>query len=133
MTGKDPEPHTIESLVILIVDDEVSIAETLAEFVQELGYTPFVAYNGQEALDLARKSWPALVITDLMMPILNGVGLIKALHAEAAAHSKRVPPIVMLSAVNTTAAMREVKVDMMLPKPFDLDRLEQAIQYLLNK
>src|SRR5438105_1220595 len=68
-------PRTTESLLILIVDDDIPIGEMLAEVVRELGYTPLVAYNGQQALTLAREHWPALVITDQMMPFLSGTDL----------------------------------------------------------
>ncbi len=85
--------------MILIVDDEISIAETLAEFVMELGYTPLVAYNGQQALALAREHWPILVMTDMMMPLLNGAGLIQGLRVEAKNRKKVLPPIILLSAV----------------------------------
>ncbi|GHO46251.1 response regulator [Ktedonospora formicarum] len=133
MTERNTSLRTTESLSVLIVDDEVGIAETLADFIQELGYTPLVAYNGLEALALARKRWPALVITDFMMPILNGLGLLKALRAEAAEQRKTMPPVIMLSAVNTIAAMRDEKADAMLAKPFDLDELERIIERFLSQ
>jgi DNA-binding response OmpR family regulator len=120
-----------EPPLILIVDDEISIAETLAEFVLELGYTPLVASNGQQALALAREHWPALVMTDLMMPLLNGEGLIRALRAEAATNKNAFPPIVLLSAVRGPM-LAKIDADVIVPKPFDLEYLEQVIHKLLN-
>lgn len=117
---------------ILIVDDEVAIAETLAEFVTELGYTPVLAYNGQEALALAIERWPILVITDYMMPVLNGVDFVKALQEEAADRRQALPPIIMLSAVSTARAIKGIHVEAILAKPFDLDELEDLIQRLLK-
>ena len=70
-----------EPILILIVDDEEPIIDMLATFVADLGYTPLVAQNGQQALDLARDCGPALIITDLMMPVMNGADLIVALRA----------------------------------------------------
>ncbi|GHO81434.1 hypothetical protein KSD_92050 [Ktedonobacter sp. SOSP1-85] len=117
---------------ILIVDDEVAIAETLAEFVTELGYTPVLAYNGQEALSLAIERWPLLIITDYMMPVLNGVDFVKALQEEASDRRQALPPIIMLSAVSTARAIKGIHVEAILAKPFDLDELEDLIQRLLK-
>ena len=117
---------------ILIVDDDVAIAETLAEFVTELGYTPVLAYNGQEALALAIERWPLLIITDYMMPVLNGVDFVKALQEEAADRGQALPPIIMLSAVSAARAIKGIHVEAILAKPFDLDELEDLIQRLLK-
>lgn len=117
---RKPARDTKGPPLILIVDDEISIAETLAEFVMELGYTPLIAYNGQQALALAREHWPALVLTDLMMPLLNGAGLIRALRAEAEAGKRAFPSIVLLSAVARVSTLADLDVDAIVPKPFDL-------------
>ncbi len=58
----------------LVVEDEPPLAELLARLVEELGYTPVVASHGRQALELARERLPALVLTDLMMPYLDGQG-----------------------------------------------------------
>jgi DNA-binding response OmpR family regulator len=129
---KEPARGTKEAHTILIVDDEISIAETLAEFVMELGYTPLVAYNGQQALTQALEHWPILVMTDLMMPLLNGAGLIEALHIEAKKRKKALPPIILLSAVRNQS-LPELHVDAIVPKPFDLDHLEQVVYRLLGE
>ncbi len=134
MTSKDPTPSSAEteSVFILIADDELPIVEMLAAFVTDLGYTPLVAQNGQQALERARERWPALIITDLMMPRLSGAELILSLRAEAAALGRTSPPFVMLTAGNAQFA-RQVHVEALLPKPFDLDQLEQVIRRLLEQ
>ena len=119
-----------EPILILIVDDEEPIIEMLATFVADLGYTPLVAQNGQQALDLARECGPALIITDLMMPIMNGADLILTLRAEAAAQGQVSPPIVLLTAGSRRAAS-QLSVEAVLLKPFDLTQLEQVIHRLL--
>jgi two-component system, chemotaxis family, chemotaxis protein CheY len=133
MTSKEPVTLSAETepVLILIADDEESIVEMLAAFVTDLGYTPLVAQNGQQALKLAREHRPALVITDLMMPMLSGADLILALRAEAADQGRESPPIVLLTAGSTRAAS-QLQVDMLLLKPVDLDQLEQAIRSLLG-
>jgi DNA-binding response OmpR family regulator len=97
----------------------------------ELGYTPLVAYNGQQALTLAREHWPTLVMTDLMMPLLNGSGLIRALRAEAEAHKRVFPSIVLLSAVRGSM-LADIDADVIVSKPFDLEHLEQVLHRLLG-
>jgi len=133
MTSKGSVLHTAETepLLILIVDDEEPIVDLLAAFVTDLGLTPLVAQNGQQALWLARERWPALIITDLMMPILSGADLIMALREEAAAHGRASPPIVLLTA-GSTRAISHLHVDVILFKPFDLGKLEQVLHQLLG-
>jgi two-component system, chemotaxis family, chemotaxis protein CheY len=133
MTGRDPilSPAETEPVLILIADDEEPIVEMLAAFVEDLGHTPLVAQNGQQALSLAREHWPALIITDLMMPMLSGAELILSLRAEAA-HGRAAPPIVLLTAGSARAA-NQLQVDALLLKPFDLDQLEQVIRRLLGR
>jgi two-component system chemotaxis response regulator CheY len=125
-------PRTTESLLILIVDDDIPIGEMLAEVVRELGYTPLVAYNGQQALTLAREHWPALVITDQMMPFLSGTDLIRALHVEATVHNAVPPSIVLMSGVEVLVAT-DVHVDARLSKPFNLSELERVLHLLCGR
>jgi two-component system chemotaxis response regulator CheY len=121
---------TAEPILILIADDEESIVELLATFVADLGYIALLAQNGQQALDLARERGPALIITDLMMPVMNGADLILALRAEAAAQGRASPPIVLLTAGSRRAAS-QLPVEALLLKPLDLAQLEQVIRRLL--
>jgi DNA-binding response OmpR family regulator len=121
-----------EQILILIADDEEPIVEMLATFVSDLGYMPLVAQNGQQALDLARQREPTLIITDLMMPIMNGADLILALRTEAAAQGRASPPIVLLTAGSRRAAS-ELPVEAVLLKPFDLSQLELMIRRLLEQ
>jgi two-component system sensor histidine kinase/response regulator len=133
MTSKELAPPSAETepLLILIADDEEPIVEMLAAFVMDLGYTPLVAQNGQQALKLARERRPALIITDLMMPMLSGADLILALHAEATDQGRASPPIVLLTAGSAQAA-NQLQVDVLLLKPVELDQLEQVIRSLLG-
>jgi two-component system, chemotaxis family, chemotaxis protein CheY len=133
MTSNDSvTPREAEQILILIVDDEEPIVELLATFVADLGYTPLVAQNGQQALDLAHEQWPALIITDLMMPVLNGADLIQALRAEASAQGRISPPIILLTAGSRRAA-DHLTVEAVLLKPFDLLQLERAMRRLLEQ
>ncbi len=60
---------------ILIVDDERTIADTLAMIFRSVGYDAFTAYNGLLGLDAARELQPNLVLSDVAMPVLDGVSM----------------------------------------------------------
>ena len=65
---------------ILIVDDERTIADTLSVIFRRVGYETFTAYNGQLGLDAARKLPPNLVLSDVVMPELDGVSMAMEIH-----------------------------------------------------
>lgn len=118
--------------LVLIVEDEAPIAEALSLIVADAGYSPIVARHGMEALELARARKPALVITDLMMPRLDGAGLIAALHADASTNgADPAPPIVLMTAANLRLA-REAGADAVLRKPFDISDVEKLLQRFLD-
>ena len=119
-------------IVVLIAEDERSIAALVAEIVAEAGYLPLVATHGRQALDLAREQWPALVITDLMMPHLDGAGLIAALRTEAAARGSAAPPIVLMTAASLRFA-RAAEADVILRKPFNIVELEALLHRFLER
>lgn len=120
-----------EPFLVLIAEDEEPIAEAIAMLVEDCGYTPITASNGRQALELARRRKPALIITDLMMPYLDGDELIAALKSDAARDGYIPPPTILLSA----AGLRRMKVsgaDVLLPKPFELDELEKLLRRFLG-
>jgi CheY-like chemotaxis protein len=121
-----------EPFLVLIAEDEEPIAEAIAFLVQDNGYTPLIASNGRQALALARERHPALVITDLMMPYLDGDELIKALHADAAADQHAPPRTILLSAAGLRR-MQNAGADAILPKPFELDELERLLRRFLGQ
>ena len=65
----------MRSKLILVVDDEHRIADTLALILQSNGYQTAVAYEGDSALTQAYKTRPDLLLTDVMMPGMNGIEL----------------------------------------------------------
>ena len=78
MTDEKPK------LRVLVVDDEKVIADTLAIILNKAGYNASAAYTGNQAVDLARSERPDLVITDVIMPDMNGI--------EAAIHIREFLP-----------------------------------------
>jgi CheY-like chemotaxis protein len=67
MTGKDARPR------VLVVDDERVIADTLAIILSQAGFDAHAVYTGPDAVQLARDLIPDLIISDVVMPIMNGI------------------------------------------------------------
>src|SRR5690242_15147638 len=65
---------------ILVVDDHQASAEALAELLADEGYAVRVAFSGEVALSLLREKAPSVVVTDLRMDGLDGLGLLKEVH-----------------------------------------------------
>jgi two-component system response regulator VicR len=68
---------TRKSPVILIVEDERSLSEAYQIILRKSGYTVHVAYDGQEALDVAKETEPALILLDLRMPRMDGLEFLR--------------------------------------------------------
>ena len=66
---------------ILVVDDEPIIADTLVAIFQRAGYVASAVYNGEEALACIANFQPSLVITDVVMPGLNGIQLARLIRS----------------------------------------------------
>jgi two-component system OmpR family response regulator len=110
---------------ILVVDDERPICDLLADLLDEEGYAVRRAYDGLTALEFADRYRPDLVLTDVMMPGLDGVGLIHRLR-ERGVRS----PVLLMSAVYADVDLPHVRF---VPKPFDVDDILTVIQRTLRK
>ena len=64
---------------VLVVDDSPAMRETLADLLRIENYCPILASNGKEALDKLQQVLPNLIVTDLMMPVLDGISFMEAL------------------------------------------------------
>ena len=105
---------------ILVVDDDPDILQTLGLCLTSEGYEVLMATNGQEALELLRKEAPAIILLDLMMPVMDGWQFV----SEMDQRGWRKAPLLILSAdrgVQGHAA--KLRADAFLAKPFDLDEL----------
>ncbi len=69
----------MNKISILMIEDEIDLRCTVAAFFEDLGYQIFAAGNGSEGLELFRKLHPAIIFTDLRIPILDGFGVIEAI------------------------------------------------------
>jgi two-component system chemotaxis response regulator CheY len=117
--------------LVLIVEDEEPLAETISYVVRAAGYTPLVAVHGRHALELARTQRPAVLITDLMLPYLDGAGLIAALRADALATGEAPPAIILITAASRIEALA-AGAEVVLRKPFHLADLEALLRRFLE-
>jgi two-component system, chemotaxis family, chemotaxis protein CheY len=101
---------------ILVVDDEVAVAEVLASLLSDAGYHVIPASNGKHALARLDEATPQLILTDFMMPLLVGKGLIAALKADP--RRRDIPVVVMTSIPERTVAEQSDGYAGFLRKPF---------------
>ena len=117
---------------IMTVDDSASIRQMVTFTLKQAGYGVVEAVDGQDALDKLQTATVQMIITDLNMPNLNGIELIRAVRANP---SHRFVPIVML----TTESQAEIKQEGKeagatgwIVKPFKPDQLLAVIRKVLG-
>lgn len=112
---------------LLVVEDEPCISELVALTLEEAGYAVATAPDGQAALgELAAADYD-LVLSDVMLPRLDGLGLIEAMRRDVAL---RAIPVVLMSAA-PPRRLREVPHAAFVQKPFDLDRMVATVDRVL--
>ncbi len=67
---------------ILVVDDEEDIRDVLEIALKDIGYTVFLAENGEKAFEIFKSERPDIVITDIKMPVMDGIELLKRIKQE---------------------------------------------------
>lgn len=110
---------------VLIVDDDIYIVELLTDVVVDAGHTPIAATNGYDALVLARSHLPRLIISDIMMPIMDGYELLMAVRSD--------PLLADTTFVFISAGFGAAPLGMetaFVPKPLDLGVIESFLQEL---
>ena len=118
---------------ILIVDDIEANRLVLHELCLSLGHRPVVAENGRIGLDLIRAEDPDLVLLDIMMPELDGFGVLEQMKEDAAL---RHLPVIMITAVDeldSVVRCIEAGADDYLVKPFDPTLLKARMNSCLEK
>jgi len=113
---------------VLVVEDEADIRDAVVAFLEYQGFAVYEADNGQVALDaLKRIPQPALVLADLMMPVMDGPSLIAALREDDRFATL---PVVIVSAASHVTEMEGYR---RLKKPIDLDDLAHIVGELCSK
>ncbi|HEX6818312.1 MAG TPA: response regulator transcription factor [Ktedonobacterales bacterium] len=115
---------------VLVVDDELSVREVLAQYLQLEGYQALTAANGAEALRLAEAQPPDLVVLDLMLPGVDGLEVCRRLRAGSAV------PILMLTARSDELdklAGFAIGADDYVTKPFSPREVVMRVQAIMRR
>jgi DNA-binding response OmpR family regulator len=118
---------------LLVIDDHDDIRENIAEILTLAGYEVFTAPNGKRGVEIALKEKPELIICDIMMPELDGFGVLHLLRKNEATLET---PFIFLTAKTERADFRkgmEMGADDYITKPFDDIELLNAIEIRLKK
>lgn len=116
---------------VLIVDDEVLVREILARKLSNLGYACETCANGQKAVDLLAKGSFDLVVADILMPEIGGIGLLK----EAMKVSPGIAVILVTSVIDIEVAVDALKEGAYdyITKPFSLEQVSISVSRALEK
>lgn len=115
---------------VLVVDDDVKTADLVKLYLNRDGYQVFTAYDGIEALRLARESHPDLIVLDLMLPGISGLEICRTLRAESDV------PIIMLTAKTTDEDKLSglgLGADDYMTKPFSPKELAARVRAVLRR
>jgi DNA-binding response OmpR family regulator len=113
---------------ILIVDDEPDLLTILAMLYEMQGFTVYSAKDGEHALEVIRQNPVEIVVTDLMMPRLDGLRLSRRLREFA---EYKDVPIILHTAAGAEAPGLGTCYDLLLPKPCSFEEQLAAVQALL--
>ena len=118
--------------VIVLAEDELHIAQVVSLWLAKNQHVVHKAYNGRDALELVRQHRPDLLITDVNMPVMDGIDLITACGAEGL---PRVGTIMLTSRCDQTEIQEALKgLDVVLhPKPFSPSKLTNEVRQLLAR
>jgi CheY-like chemotaxis protein len=118
--------------LILIADDSADSVVMLSLFLQQQGYRVVTASNGEDAVKVATQTVPSLILMDISMPTLDGLGATRRIRDD---ERLRHIPVVAVTALGTEGFQRaayDVGVSGYLTKPIDLDRMLLLIGRLLS-
>jgi two-component system, OmpR family, response regulator MprA len=123
---RNPDETTMSR--ILVVEDDREIAETIAEGLREDGFTVDIANDGAQALKCLEGPLPAVIVLDLMMPVLNGPEFVRRYRGVTGGPA--IPIIAISAGRSVRQPVAELGVQLFIPKPFDLPHLLQAVAEL---
>jgi CRP/FNR family cyclic AMP-dependent transcriptional regulator len=118
---------------ILLIEDNDDVRENTAEILELSNYTVIKASNGKEGVELALKNIPDLIVCDIMMPVLDGYGVLHSLHRHTETASI---PFIFLTAKSEKTDFRKgmgMGADDYITKPFEGIELLNAVEARLKK
>jgi CheY-like chemotaxis protein len=126
--GQASEPK----ILILVVDDSADNVAVISLDLQQQGYRVVTASNGEDAVAVATQTMPSLILMDINLPTLDGLGATRRIRES---DGLRDVPIIAITAFGTEGFQRaayDAGVSGYLTKPIDFDRMHQLIARLLS-
>jgi DNA-binding NarL/FixJ family response regulator len=121
------------SLLILVADDDLGTRLSVSDYLEMSGYTVIAAENGLQALELLEIYRPHLMVTDIMMPQMDGYEVVKQMRQRP--EFRLLPVIFLTERASTEERIRgyQLGCDFYLPKPFDIQELGAMIRNLFER
>ena len=116
-------------ILILVVDRDPHIRELEAHFLKQAGFAVDFAVDGPAALECARAQLPAIVITEILVPKLDGLALCKKLKSDP---TTKGIAVLIFSILAATQRAKEAGADAFLPKPLAEHRMLETVHQLLK-
>jgi two-component system chemotaxis response regulator CheY len=117
----------MNSPLVLVVDDDPDILDAICDILEGEGYRVARARHGVEALQRVEQETPAIILLDLMMPVMDGLAFAQALRQrQVSPHI----PIVVISADGNPQKAAAVGAQGYLAKPFDIDALLSQVSHM---
>lgn len=115
---------------ILVADDDYGLRESLQALFELAGYDVRLARDGVEALRALEEREPSLLVLDLMMPRMNGQGVVDEMERR---HLRpRIPVLVLSAASDATQRAEQLRADGLVRKPFDIDVVLDEVRRLVG-
>ncbi len=112
---------------VLVVEDQSDAREMLSHYLELCGYSVQRACDGMEAIDVARRDHPNVILMDLMMPRMDGWEATRQLKSDDRTKSIPVVAVSACARVEDRTRAAEVGFDAFIPKPIDLDAVATAV------
>jgi two-component system phosphate regulon response regulator PhoB len=118
---------------VLVIEDEADITDLVAFNLERVGCRVLKAYDGQVGLELALKERPDIIVLDLMLPTLNGLGVLKGLRRDA--RTQQIPVILLTARAQTEDRIAGLAAgaDDYVTKPFSPKELVLRVQAVLKR
>ena len=127
----DTREFSADDFLLMVVDDTPDNLILISLHLQQAGYRVITASNGEEAVKLAAASRPDLILMDIGMPTLDGLGATRQLRENPSLKDVRVIALTAFSTDGFRRAAYDAGIDGYLTKPVDFDRLSNLIRRLL--
>ncbi len=121
---------TGERSLVLVVDDDPDILDAICDILEVEGYRVARARHGLEALDRVSEEAPAVILLDLMMPVMDGLAFVTELRQRP---ERRRIPIVVISADGNPQRAAALGAHGYLAKPFDIEALLTNVSHLVGQ